>query len=380
MGSNIMTKSNIVHFTLICLMVTCCYAFKIEELCQKMDERNEYSIGNPILDLEFSPKRSKKVVTGDWEDNCIEDDFTTMQTERVESTPLLQTVTAPTEGEPNDEYSTIGTTRSQNYKNKPRVIVVLDMSGSMVGKAQKVIDTFNDFVEKQKQNEGSGILDKVTVVRFNNKFIMNEYRDENIPEIDERFYHPESHKITRLYDTLNCVLHKYEDETNTILAIFTDGKDNYPKFTTEEKIKDLLSEFQTNKNWSAQIFSYDDSFDAFSLGLLEKKTRKKGLKGGLKWAAYQAKKITKQTAKKTVKNVDCKVDEMGLAYKGTVSETKSGRPCQPWNKDHRKYQIRQFIVRDRNHNHCRNPDKSDEGPWCYLKDYKKWVDGVKNWE
>merc|ERR1712157_86159 len=161
------------------------------------------------------------------------------------------------------------------------------------------------------------------------------------------------------------------------------------KFTKKEHIKDLIEEYKQDKGWKAEIFSYDESFDASSLGLVPRQTdrvtkrlRGRHMRGGLQWVKRQMKmnSSTKKSVKKQIKNVDCKVDKAGVDYKGAVSKTESGRVCQPWNKRHPKYQIRQFVAGDRKHNHCRNPNDDKNGPWCYLSDYKQRKDGYKNWE
>ena len=49
---------------------------------------------------------------------------------------------------------------------------------------------------------------------------------------------------------------------------------------------------------------------------------------------------------------------------GEVSTTKTGRTCQRWSSqtphshDRPKWE----------HNHCRNPDNSPDGAWCYTTD------------
>merc|ERR1719387_928705 len=63
-------------------------------------------------------------------------------------------------------------------------------------------------------------------------------------------------------------------------------------------------------------------------------------------------------------------EDKGKAYKGLVTSTTSGRTCQNWLKD-----MPHSITIDPstsnglgNHNYCRNPDGSEDKPWCYTMD------------
>ena len=67
----------------------------------------------------------------------------------------------------------------------------------------------------------------------------------------------------------------------------------------------------------------------------------------------------------------------GVGYRGNVSITRSGLPCQRWISQcpHRHLRIPQDVVDGQNDsNMCRNPDASaPDGPWCYTTDPKvRW--------
>lgn len=64
--------------------------------------------------------------------------------------------------------------------------------------------------------------------------------------------------------------------------------------------------------------------------------------------------------------------DKGKSYNGLATKTLSGRACQNWlvNKPH---EIKSTIQPQSNngignHNYCRNPDGSQEKPWCYTMD------------
>merc|ERR1719356_931587 len=61
---------------------------------------------------------------------------------------------------------------------------------------------------------------------------------------------------------------------------------------------------------------------------------------------------------------------MGESYRGLVTSTLSGRTCQKWTAQ-KPWEITLTLSTDNglgNHNYCRNPDGSQEMPWCYTMD------------
>lgn len=62
--------------------------------------------------------------------------------------------------------------------------------------------------------------------------------------------------------------------------------------------------------------------------------------------------------------------DMGFSYRGLLSNTVSGRTCQKWTEE-KPHIIGIEPTEDNglgNHNFCRNPDESEDKPWCYTVD------------
>ena len=79
----------------------------------------------------------------------------------------------------------------------------------------------------------------------------------------------------------------------------------------------------------------------------------------------------------TVDPIECYTDSpKGRDYRGHISQTTSGKPCQKWTaqEPHSHVYTPTKYPNDGlgEHNFCRNPDDSAK-PWCYTTDSEtKW--------
>ena len=106
------------------------------------------------------------------------------------------------------------------------IVAILDMSGSMMGTAAEVINSFKSFVDEQKKIEGKA---SVSLILFDTAFEMPYVRRplHNVPKLTNKVYAPRG--CTALFDAINLGITEYFDKDRnekTIFVIITDGAEN----------------------------------------------------------------------------------------------------------------------------------------------------------
>lgn len=154
-------------------------------------------------------------------------------------------------------------------KKRAHIICILDRSGSMKPLQDEVINSFNNFVEKQKET-GKAFL---TLVLFDDEYslVFDKVKLETMKPIDESIYFARG--MTSLYDAIGKTLNKYSAEDKALVLIQTDGAENSSKEFKKADIKKLIEEKEKN-NWEFVFLgaNIDASSEGLSIGLSSEKT------------------------------------------------------------------------------------------------------------
>ena len=196
------------------------------------------------------------------------------------------------------------------------LVLILDRSGSMSSCARSTVDCFNDFIEKQKQENSGAVY--VSVVLFNqgrevlyNRVGLYEVRPLTVEEF-------RASGGTALYDALASGIHhigkayKYarpdEAPGKTIFVVITDGAENSSRLYTLEETRKMVEHEIREYGWEFLFFG----------------------------ANLQAKEVAKALGFKEENAVDYICDEIGStqtydALNSFVSEfRKEGRVSSDW--------------------------------------------------
>lgn len=153
-------------------------------------------------------------------------------------------------------------------KTKTEIICVVDKSGSMHSLASVTIEGFNKFINSQKELDPNA---SITTILFDNEYtvVHDNIPINNIELLNERTYIPRGG--TALYDAIGKAIstvhsriqENYEEPSNIICAILTDGEENASQEYSFEIIKGLIKKMTDQFNWE---FAYlGANVDAFEI-------------------------------------------------------------------------------------------------------------------
>ena len=143
------------------------------------------------------------------------------------------------------------------------IVFVLDKSGSMKIMGDEPVESMNNFIKVQKNNN---LKFKFTLVLFNDEveFIFKNIDSEEIPEIKTSDYNPCG--MTSLYDAIGKAISYQEDQKNdkVIFVILTDGQENSSNEYTNSVIKRMISDKEMNNKWKFTFLAANQ--DSFAVG------------------------------------------------------------------------------------------------------------------
>ncbi|NLK47738.1 MAG: VWA domain-containing protein [Bacteroidales bacterium] len=143
-------------------------------------------------------------------------------------------------------------------KNYLKIIFVIDESGSMQGSERDVIGGFNNFVEKQK-NENYGKID-VSLYKFNDQVncVINNQPASEVRKLTLKDYNPNN--FTALYDAVGKAIHETDKQIEFIpeaerpnkvmMVIITDGEENASKEYSGAAIRSIISSHEKLMGWN----------------------------------------------------------------------------------------------------------------------------------
>ena len=144
------------------------------------------------------------------------------------------------------------------------VVMILDESGSMSGIRDDVIKSVNEFIDVQQKETSTNLL--FTFVKFNDlvQTVLSKELIQNVPHITSEKYNPTG--CTALFKAISDTIDVFENESDVIMVIVTDGQENAsPKEYTREKIFNLISNHKNKNGWKFIYLSSD--IDTFAQGV-----------------------------------------------------------------------------------------------------------------
>lgn len=121
---------------------------------------------------------------------------------------------------------------------------ILDETGSMEYVRKATIDSFNEYLNSQRNQEGQALF---TLTKFDSSGIRVQYQDTDVNAVvplTEATYRPGA--MTNLYDAIGVRIKALEARTNKddgkakLIVIMTDGHDNMSREYTPSMLTELI--------------------------------------------------------------------------------------------------------------------------------------------
>lgn len=144
------------------------------------------------------------------------------------------------------------------------IVFVLDKSGSMNVMGTEPVESMNNFIKVQKENN---LKFKFTLVLFSDNvyFIYKNLDSDEIPEMKVDDYRAGG--MTALYDAIGKAIVYQEDQKNdkVIFVILTDGQENASQEYRDNKIiKKMISDKENINKWKFTFLGANQ--DSFAVG------------------------------------------------------------------------------------------------------------------
>lgn len=144
-------------------------------------------------------------------------------------------------------------------KGYTHIHIVLDRTGSMGAIAHKVIEGFNDFMARQREQKEKCT---VSLVQFDSEdpyeVIAHMRAPKHIDNLTHETYQPRS--MTPLYDALGKSIHKLgktlfemkesERPEGVVVLVITDGEENSSKEYKRDKVLEMIKHQQEHYKWN----------------------------------------------------------------------------------------------------------------------------------
>lgn len=151
------------------------------------------------------------------------------------------------------------------------ITMILDRSGSMGSLTEKVISSYNDFLDEQKTVEGEALF---TLIQFDDKYEPN-YAGVDIQkagELTTTSYEPRGR--TALFDAIGRTIVETKERitpgtSDVVFVITTDGLENASQEYTGEQINELIESCESEYGWHFMFLAANqDAFNQhISMGL-----------------------------------------------------------------------------------------------------------------